>query len=150
MTAVAVAWQVYVITRSSFMVGLIGGFALIPLVVFGLYGGAIADVVDRRLLMLWTAVGLALLSAVLLAQALLGLESVWLLYLVVALQSGLLRGEQPGARVGDPSARRRRAAAGGQRAAAGDVEPRASPSGRCSAGCSSRPSGSARRTGWTC
>src|SRR5262245_52463759 len=36
MTAVAVAWQVYVITRSSFMVGLIGGFALIPLVVFGL------------------------------------------------------------------------------------------------------------------
>jgi MFS family permease len=95
MTAVAVAWQVYVITRSSFMVGLIGGFALVPLVVFGLYGGAIADVVDRRLLMLWTAVGQALLSSVLLVQALLGLESVWLLYLVIALQSGLFAVNNP-------------------------------------------------------
>ncbi len=95
MTAVAVAWQVYLITRSSFMVGLLGAFALVPLVVFGLYGGAIADVVDRRLLMLWTAVGQALLSAVLLAQALAGLESVWLLYLVVALQSGLFAVNNP-------------------------------------------------------
>lgn len=95
MTAVAVAWQVHLITNSSFMVGLIGGFALVPLVVFGLYGGAIADVVDRRLLMLWTAVGQALLSAVLVAQALAGLDSVWLLYLVVAVQSALFAVNNP-------------------------------------------------------
>jgi MFS family permease len=95
MTAVAVAWQVYVITRSSLMVGLLGAFALIPLMVFGLYGGAIADVVDRRRLMLWTSVGLACLSAVLFAQAVAGLGSVWLLYLVVALQSGFFAVNNP-------------------------------------------------------
>ncbi len=95
MTAVAVAWQVYVITHSSLMVGLVGGFALVPLVVFGLYGGAIADVVDRRKLMLWTSIGLATMSAVLLAQALADLGSVWLLYLVVALQSAFFAVNNP-------------------------------------------------------
>lgn len=44
MTAVAVAIQVYAITRSSFSVGLVGLCALGPLVFFGLYGGAIAEV----------------------------------------------------------------------------------------------------------
>ena len=95
MTAVAVAWQVFLITRSSFMVGLVGGVALVPLVVFGLYGGAIADVMDRRTLMLWSACGQAVLSAVLLAQALAHVESVLLLYLVVALQAALFAVNQP-------------------------------------------------------
>ena len=87
MTVVALAWQVFVITGSSLMVGLLGGFALVPLIVFGLYGGAVADVVDRRRVMLWSSAGLAAMSAVLFAQALAGLQSVWLLYLVVSLQS---------------------------------------------------------------
>ncbi len=95
MTAVAVAWQVWVITGSSFMVGLVGGFALVPLVVFGLYGGAIADVHDRRRVMLWTSAGLALMSAVLLAQSLAAVGSVWLLYLVVALQSACFAVNNP-------------------------------------------------------
>ena len=43
MTNVAVAIQVYALTGSSFYVGLVGLFALVPLVAFGLYGGAIAD-----------------------------------------------------------------------------------------------------------
>lgn len=88
-TAVVVALQIYRITGSSFSVGLLGGFSLVPLVVMGLYGGAIADAMDRRRLMLWSSVGQAACSAVLLAQALAGLRSVWLLYLVVAVQSGL-------------------------------------------------------------
>jgi MFS family permease len=95
MTAVAVAWQVYVITHSSLMVGLLGGFALVPLVVFGLYGGAVADVIDRRKLMLWTSMGLAAMSAVLFVQALAHIGSVWLLYLVVALQSGFFAVNNP-------------------------------------------------------
>src|SRR5438093_10439215 len=95
MTVVALAWQVYLITRSSLMVGLLGAFALVPLVVFGLYGGAVADVVDRRRLMLWSSSGLAAMSAVLLAQALAGLGSVWLLYLVVALQSACFAVNNP-------------------------------------------------------
>jgi len=88
-TAVVVALQIYQITGSSFSVGMLGGFSLVPLVVMGLYGGAIADAMDRRKLMLWSSVGQAGCSAVLLAQALLDLRSVWLLYLVVAVQSGL-------------------------------------------------------------
>ncbi len=95
MTAVAVAIQVYRITGSSLAVGLIGAFGLVPLIVFGLYGGAIADVVDRRLLMLWSSSGLALLSVVLLAQAVAGVESVWLLYLVVAAQSACFAVNNP-------------------------------------------------------
>jgi len=89
MTAVAVAVQVYRITGSSLAVGLLGAFALVPLIVFGLYGGAVADVLDRKRLMFWTSLGLAALSLVLFVQSALGLASVLLLYLVVALQSAL-------------------------------------------------------------
>ncbi|MFF5444768.1 MFS transporter [Streptomyces sp. NPDC012888] len=87
MTAFAVSLQVYEITGSSFSVGLVGLFSLVPLVVFGLYGGAVADSVDRRKLGLYSATGLALLSVVLAAAALAGYHRVWLLYAVVALQA---------------------------------------------------------------
>ncbi|WP_058041604.1 MFS transporter [Streptomyces roseifaciens] len=87
MTALAVSLQVYAITGSTFSVGLVGLCSLVPLVVAGLYGGAVADTVDRRALGLVSASGAALLSVVLAAAALLGLRQVWLLYTVVALQS---------------------------------------------------------------
>ena len=87
MTAVAVGIQVYSITQSSFAVGLVGLFQLVPLVGFGLYGGALSDTHDRRMLGLLTAFGLMACSAVLLVQALVDLRSVALLYLVVAVQS---------------------------------------------------------------
>ncbi|MGK5730776.1 MFS transporter [Streptomyces sp. URMC 124] len=87
MTALAVSLQVYAITGSTFSVGLVGLCSLIPLIVAGLYGGAVADTVDRRALGLVSASGAALLSVVLAAAALLGLRQVWLLYAVVALQS---------------------------------------------------------------
>jgi MFS family permease len=95
MTAVAVAVQVYRITGSSLAVGLLGAFALVPLIVFGLYGGAVADVVDRKKLMIWTSLGLAALSAALFAQSALALNSVMLLYLVIALQSALAAVNNP-------------------------------------------------------
>ncbi|GGX97990.1 MFS transporter [Streptomyces hiroshimensis] len=87
MTALAVSLQVYAITGSTFSVGLVGLCSLVPLIVAGLYGGAVADTVDRRALGLVSASGAALLSVVLAAAALLGLRQVWLLYTVVALQS---------------------------------------------------------------
>ncbi len=88
MTAVTIAIQVYALTRSTFSVGLVGLFSLVPLITFGLYGGAIADAVDRRKLALGASLGLWALSLVLVVQAAVGWESVWLLYAVVALQSG--------------------------------------------------------------
>ncbi|MGW6615141.1 MFS transporter [Streptomyces erythrochromogenes] len=87
MTTLAISLQVYDITRSSFSVGLVGLFSLVPLVVFGLYGGAIADTVDRRKLGLYSSLGAAVLSVALAAAALLGFHRVWFLYAVVALQA---------------------------------------------------------------
>ena len=95
MTTVVVAIQVYRISGSSLAVGLLGGVALIPLSVFGLYGGAIADAVDRRSLMMWATAGSAVCSATLVIQAGLGLHSLLLLYLIVAVQSGLFAAVNP-------------------------------------------------------
>ncbi|EFC78800.1 MFS transporter, partial [Parafrankia sp. EUN1f] len=61
-TATAVAVQVYDLTRSSFLVGVVSLVALLPLVGLGLIGGAIADSVDRRRLALVTSTGLAAVS----------------------------------------------------------------------------------------
>ncbi len=87
MTAVAIAIQVYALTGSTFSVGLVGLFALFPLIAFGLYGGAFADAVDRRLLALVSSLGLWLLSLTLFVQAMVHLDSVGVLYVVVAMQS---------------------------------------------------------------
>ncbi|MCU1594114.1 MAG: transporter [Frankiales bacterium] len=94
-TAVAIPLQVYAQTRSAAAVGLVGLAGLVPLIVFGLYGGAVADAVDRRRLVLVTTSAQAVLSAVLLAQALAGLHWTWLLYLVVAIQAGLFALDSP-------------------------------------------------------
>ncbi|MGH3383813.1 MAG: MFS transporter [Nocardioidaceae bacterium] len=95
MATVAIAIQVYDITRSSFSVGLVGLFSLVPLVFFGLYGGAIADAMDRRRLALVASTGLWLLSLVLVLQAVLGLDHVGLLYAVVAVQSACFAVNNP-------------------------------------------------------
>ncbi|EFE81000.1 major facilitator superfamily transporter MFS_1 [Streptomyces albidoflavus] len=87
MTALAISLQVYDLTRSSFSVGLVGLFSLVPLVVFGLYGGAIADTVDRRLLGLASSTGSWLLAVALAVAAFAGFHQVWFLYAVVALQA---------------------------------------------------------------
>ena len=94
-TAVAVPLQVYAQTRSAAAVGLVGIVGLVPLIVFGLYGGAVADAVDRRRLVLMTTTVQAALSGVLLVQAVAGLHWTWLLYAVVAVQSGLFALDSP-------------------------------------------------------
>ncbi|MFE2914261.1 MFS transporter [Kitasatospora indigofera] len=95
MTAVAVSVQVYDLTGSSFATGLVGLCSLFPLVAFGLYGGAIADTVDRRRLGLIGAAGLALVSAVLAGQALADLGQVLVLYAAVAVQAGFFAISSP-------------------------------------------------------
>jgi MFS family permease len=87
LTAVAVPVQVYALTRNSFWVGMLGMAGLVPLIVFGLWGGAIADAVDRRKLLLISSVLVWLCTVALFAQAVLGADSVPLLLGLVALQS---------------------------------------------------------------
>ncbi|BCJ52755.1 MFS transporter [Actinoplanes sp. NBRC 14428] len=86
-TSVAVPVEMFSITHSSAWVGLLGIAGLVPLLVFGLWGGAAADVVDRRKLLLASST-LAWLSTVgLLVQALLGVRSGVLLLVLTAVQS---------------------------------------------------------------
>ncbi len=96
MTLVAVPYQVYALTGSSLLVGVTSVVALVPLVVFGLLGGAIADAMDRRRLMLVTGAGSAVTSALLAVQALLpGGGNLWLLWVLVAAVSGFTAVNQP-------------------------------------------------------
>ena len=96
MTNVAVAIQVYSLTESSFYVGLVGVFALVPLVVLGLYGGSIADAVDRRTLALAASGGLWAVSVAFAVQAIVWDESpLWLLYALIAIQSGFYAVNNP-------------------------------------------------------
>ncbi len=87
LTVVAVSLQVYALTGSTFAVGGLGFASLVPLVALGLYGGALVDTHDRRKVALAAAWVLWFATALIAAQAWLHLESVWLLYALVAIQS---------------------------------------------------------------
>jgi MFS family permease len=89
LTQVAVPVQVYAISHSSLYVGLVGLAGLVPIVVFGLYGGAIADAMDRRVLYLWSSIGTWAVTLALLAQTLLAVRSVGLILVLVAVQSAV-------------------------------------------------------------
>lgn len=94
-TAVAVPVQVYDITRSSFWVGVLGLVGLLPLIVFGLWGGAVADAVDRRKLLLVSATLTWAVTLGLLVQALLGMSSVGLLLALTGVQSAAFAVSSP-------------------------------------------------------
>lgn len=85
LATVAIGLHVFDLTGSTAAVGLVGLFALVPLVFFGLYGGALADQFDRRQVAI-VAQLVAWLSSILLAlQSFLGNTEVWVLYALVAL-----------------------------------------------------------------
>ncbi|MGV9457137.1 MFS transporter [Streptomyces sp. NPDC003635] len=95
LTFVALPVQIKDLTGSAAAVGAIGAVELIPLVVFGLYGGALADALDKRGLIVWTEAGQGLLSAALLVNALMPEPAVWPLYVVAALSSALVSVQRP-------------------------------------------------------
>ncbi|MGR6968480.1 MFS transporter [Streptomyces cynarae] len=86
LTAVAVPKQIYDITGSSAWVGYASLAGLLPLALFALWGGAIADSMDRRRLLLITNSGLAVTSVLFWVQAATGLRSVVVLMVLLALQ----------------------------------------------------------------
>jgi len=98
LTVVAVPAQIYAETGSSAYVGLTGVFGLVPLVVFGLWGGALADHFDRRTLLQITTVGLIGTSALFFAQAAMGSalgNRVWLLLCLFSVQQAFFAINQP-------------------------------------------------------
>ena len=95
LTIFAVPVQLYALTQNSAYVGLAGIFALVPLVVFGLWGGAWADAMDRRLLLIITSIGLAASSVLLWLQAALGVNNVWVVLCLLSVQQGFFAVNSP-------------------------------------------------------
>ena len=82
---VAVPYQVYVLTHSTALVGLIGAAELGPTVLVSLFGGAIADRVDRRRILLVAQIGTSLSASALAVLAFAGRPPVWLIFVLAAL-----------------------------------------------------------------
>ena len=88
-TLVAIPYQVYQLTHSSFAVGMLGMAELIPLLVTAFIGGALADAVDRRRIILGAELGLAIASVALIANSFSPEPRVWALYVIAAVMSAL-------------------------------------------------------------
>ena len=92
---VALLVQAQRITGSPLVVGTLGLAELVPLVVFGLYGGVLADRLDRRALMRWCEPGLAGCAVLLMVNALLPHPLLWPLYVIAALIMALASLQRP-------------------------------------------------------
>lgn len=89
LTYVALPVQIYELTKSSWAVGMVGTVQLVPLAVTSLWGGAVADAIDRRKLLLWSEALLLAASLTLAVNSKLPHPSVKLLFLVAAFMSGV-------------------------------------------------------------
>src|ERR671916_3052973 len=94
-TTVAIPYQVYAETGSTLLVGLLAAAGLIPLLTVPLYAGAVADAVDRRRLLLLSDVALVVVTAGLLANALLESPSVPALFVAEALATAAYGFQRP-------------------------------------------------------
>ncbi|MFI8260131.1 MFS transporter [Streptomyces sp. NPDC085665] len=95
MAMIALPLQIKHLTDSPLAVGAMGAVELVPLVVFGLYGGALADAIDRRRMIMLSEAGLGVLALVLLVNSLLPNPLLWPLYLVAAGVSALAGLQRP-------------------------------------------------------
>ena len=96
-TFVALPFQIKELTNSYWAVGLIGAVEIVPLTIFGLYGGVLADYVDRKKMIWLTEFGTLIATAVLFLNSLLEKPSVILLFIIAAIfaaLSGLKRPSQ--------------------------------------------------------
>jgi MFS family permease len=95
MQAAALLWHIYQLTESPFALGYVGLARVIPVLIFALIGGVVADALDRRRLMIVSQSVLGLVAAGIGAWTLLGLTSVWPLYAVAALSAGVMAFDGP-------------------------------------------------------
>jgi hypothetical protein len=94
LTTVAVPKQIFDLTGSSGFVGLAGAFGLVPLLIFGLWGGAIADAFDRRTVILVTNTGVAAASVAFWILAMTG-ANVWVVLSLLAVQQAFVAVNMP-------------------------------------------------------
>lgn len=106
-TVVAVPLQAFVLTDSSLAVGMLGIAQLVPLLAFSLIGGAVADAVDRRRLLLVSQALLAATSVGLAVNAMSADPAVWPLYVLTGAAAGLSAVDSPTRTAAIPSLVRR-------------------------------------------
>src|SRR6516165_8177263 len=94
-TEVALLVQARQLTGSAAAVGLLGAVEVVPLVVFGLYGGVLADRFDRRRLAFWCEATLGACAALLMLNALAPRPAVWPLYVITGLMMGAAALQRP-------------------------------------------------------
>lgn len=94
-TYVTIPYQLKQLTHSPFDVGALGLFELLPLVVFGLYGGVLADRMNRRTLIITMEALLMVATSVVLANALLPHPQVWILYADAVVAAGVSSLQRP-------------------------------------------------------
>jgi MFS family permease len=87
MQLAAINWHIYLITHSALALGLVGACRAVPIILCSLMGGVVADVVDRRRLMVVTQSIMLLCSAVLAFISFKGLERAWPILLLTAIAS---------------------------------------------------------------
>ena len=95
MTFVALPWQVFQLTKSSLVVGMLGVVEFIAVLFMGFVGGALADYMDRRLMVRLTEAALAAGSIVLIINALLAHSSVLVLFVCAAIFAALTSLQRP-------------------------------------------------------
>ena len=84
-TYVAIPFQIKEITNSYVAVGIVGAIEIIPLILFGLYGGVLADYVDRKKMVWATEAAALVLSGILLLNSLSSDPKVWVIYVIAGL-----------------------------------------------------------------
>ncbi|MEP6925361.1 MAG: MFS transporter [Pyrinomonadaceae bacterium] len=95
MSFVAVPVQMYQLTESSFMVGLLGVAEFVPIVTLAFVGGALADSVDKRKMLRLTEIGQTLVTLGLLLNTILPRPQIWLLFVFAAFHAGLSALQRP-------------------------------------------------------
>ena len=89
MSWVALPYQIYHLTNSTLAVGLLGIIELVPLLLTAFIGGALADVLDRRKLLIRAEIGMAIGCLCLILNAMATQPRLWLVYLIAAILSAL-------------------------------------------------------------
>lgn len=84
-TYVAIPFQIKELTNSYVAVGIVGAIEIIPLILFGLYGGVLADYVDRKKMVWATEAAALVLSGILLLNSLSSEPKVWVIYVMAGL-----------------------------------------------------------------
>lgn len=87
LTYVAMPFQIKELTHSFLAVGILGLVEIAPLIIFGLYGGALADSVDRRTMAMWTELAFMLCVGALALNSIASSPQVWILYVVAIVRA---------------------------------------------------------------